>query len=474
MLFIMNKKLIIHHSKDRTVLGFTLVELIVVVTILAILATIWFVSYSSYLVWVRDTNRLAQLVSIHDGLTLYSTKNKLPLPDENIELKIGTTTIGYQGYAWANTLETIDFTKGWMDPKDDSYFTYYLTKDRKNFQLMAFLEESESLSLKSPLFPVNTFAISYEDRLPALYGKKLWILTNSTNIPIQEIPEIITTWELDMEAVTEIYTAHFSSTQSVSWTWGTLLSQTPESSCKRIKEIRGTSSNWYYDLQVSGGWTINVYCVMEWKNPWALLMLANPTDSILDSSSSQWTSPNYYNWKINLTNDTSFIMSAYGNYAINSTRICKKDIDNCFTMDHNLAMPLLDFYTNWISYVNFSKGPSDALPNDSWEDRMQEYFSSLNIDYTVSTSYTKYGAWINLYTHNKMGFQADNNNGWPSVDNIVVGIWGFASYPPTCPSTTPPRPIDASIYAKSVHYVHACPHGTLDEIDPDNWFILWN
>jgi prepilin-type N-terminal cleavage/methylation domain-containing protein len=46
--------------------AFTLVELIVVVTILAILATIGFVSYSSYLTGVRDTNRLAQLVSIHD------------------------------------------------------------------------------------------------------------------------------------------------------------------------------------------------------------------------------------------------------------------------------------------------------------------------------------------------------------------------------------------------------------------------
>jgi prepilin-type N-terminal cleavage/methylation domain-containing protein len=53
-----------HYKKQNK--AFTLVELIVVVTILAILATIGFVSYSSYLTGVRDTNRLAQLVSIHD------------------------------------------------------------------------------------------------------------------------------------------------------------------------------------------------------------------------------------------------------------------------------------------------------------------------------------------------------------------------------------------------------------------------
>jgi len=63
---IKNKAFPASWTRSRASLGFTLVELIVVVTILAILATIGFVSYSSYLTGVRDTNRLAQLVSIHD------------------------------------------------------------------------------------------------------------------------------------------------------------------------------------------------------------------------------------------------------------------------------------------------------------------------------------------------------------------------------------------------------------------------
>lgn len=99
-------------------IAFTLVELIVVVTILAVLATIGFVSYSSYLTWVRDTNRISQLVSISDGLELYSTRNNLPLPDDYIEIKINGNLIAYQGKVWANVLETIDFSKWWVDPKD--------------------------------------------------------------------------------------------------------------------------------------------------------------------------------------------------------------------------------------------------------------------------------------------------------------------------------------------------------------------
>ena len=62
--------------------AFTLVELIVVITILAILATIWFVSFSGYLAWTRDTNRVAQLKSMSDALELYRTKKDLPIPDD--------------------------------------------------------------------------------------------------------------------------------------------------------------------------------------------------------------------------------------------------------------------------------------------------------------------------------------------------------------------------------------------------------
>jgi len=79
--------------------AFTLVELIVVVTILAILATIGFVSYSSYLTGVRDTNRLAQMVSISDGLELYRTRKDLPLPDASVEVSVNGNLIAYQGTA---------------------------------------------------------------------------------------------------------------------------------------------------------------------------------------------------------------------------------------------------------------------------------------------------------------------------------------------------------------------------------------
>ena len=88
---------------------FTLVELIVVVTILAILWTIWFVSYNWYLAWVRDTNRTSQLVSIHDWLELYRTRKDLPQPDNSVEVKNWSEILWYQWYAWTWVLDIIDF-----------------------------------------------------------------------------------------------------------------------------------------------------------------------------------------------------------------------------------------------------------------------------------------------------------------------------------------------------------------------------
>ena len=139
----------VSYEKIATNKAFTLVELIVVITILAVLSAIWFVAFSWYLAWTRDTNRISQLKSISDWLELYWTKHDLPIPEDKVDIKVWTwtneKTIAYQWYAWKNILETIEYSSEWVDPKDWTYFSYYLTKDKKYYQLMAFLEESDNL-----------------------------------------------------------------------------------------------------------------------------------------------------------------------------------------------------------------------------------------------------------------------------------------------------------------------------------------
>ena len=198
--------------------GFTLVELIVVVTILSILSTIWFVSYSWYLAWVRDTNRTSQLKAIWDALHLYTTKSSLPNPDEKkIDIMDWSTKIATQWYVWKTVIETIWYTAEWKDPKDNTYFSYYLTKDRKYFQLMAYLEEEPWTSTKlRNNTNLTEAAIDYEVRYPTVEWKKLWILTTDTNEPVQETE---TTLDISNVWTTNTYKSYLKTDEVLEWNW---------------------------------------------------------------------------------------------------------------------------------------------------------------------------------------------------------------------------------------------------------------
>ncbi len=187
--------------------GFTLVELITVVTILAVLSAIGFVSFSGYLAGVRDTNRLSQITSIYDWLELYSTKNDLPMPDDAVEIQDGTSLLWYQGNIGANILDILDFSRGGVDPKDDSYFVYYLSADKNDFQLMAFLEEEQNVP--TVFFP-QAYAKDYSNLYPVVFGEKLGILLDeTTKTPVHEIEAVKTAGALDLDGSTESYTAYF-------------------------------------------------------------------------------------------------------------------------------------------------------------------------------------------------------------------------------------------------------------------------
>ena len=202
----------------KNILWFTLVELIVVITIVWILSTVGFVSYSGYLTWARDSNRFSQLTKLSDSLQTYAAARTLPLPDDYIEITASGSenVIAYQWYVWVDVLETIDYTNGGRDPKDDSFFTYYLTKDRNSLQLLTFMEDAASVSFNNN---TRSYAVDYEERFPKVYGQKLWVLISaedgSLNTPVQELSSIISgSWYLDLVNTSESYTAIFSNNSS--------------------------------------------------------------------------------------------------------------------------------------------------------------------------------------------------------------------------------------------------------------------
>jgi prepilin-type N-terminal cleavage/methylation domain-containing protein len=206
--------------------AFTLVELIVVITILVILSAVGYVSYTSYLTWVRDTNRISQLKSIWEGLKLYKIKNTLPIPDDKVDIESSWSVIAYQWYLWKVVLWKIDYSAEWKDPKDDTYFSYYLTKDKKYFQLLWHLEEESSTTFhKNLAYFSQTEAVDYSVRYPFVEWARLWILTwtgTDLNIPVQEISSIKTAWNLDIKTATGEYVALLKNGEALLWTWSVI------------------------------------------------------------------------------------------------------------------------------------------------------------------------------------------------------------------------------------------------------------
>ena len=262
--------------KNKLKKAFTLVELIVVVTILAIIWTIWFVSYTDYLSWVRDTNRTVQLESIWDWLKLSLTKWRLPIPDDYIEVKTNWDTIAYQWYAWEEVLKKIKYDKEGKDPLDNTYFSYYATDNRKNFQLMALLEETnETVSLYNRK-EVLSNDIDYSDRQVKVSWKKLWILTgdwDNLNVPVQEIWDVRDSWELDIATTADEYISHIDDNDKISWSWIELIKSIYNSSCKRILESSLDNWDWVYKINPSWNDEFEVYCDMStdwggWTKIW--------------------------------------------------------------------------------------------------------------------------------------------------------------------------------------------------------------
>ncbi|MDD4151160.1 MAG: type II secretion system protein [Candidatus Gracilibacteria bacterium] len=193
--------------------AFTLVELIIVITILAILRTIGFMSFQSYTTDARDGKRKTDLGEIRKGLEIYQLKNQiLPKPDEQIlTVKTGSTILSYQGYLGTTVQKTIRATSDIKDTKDNTYYTYTTNGTQTKYQLLAMLENNPiALNIRNRENLINqTYAITdYSNRYTYTLGSKIGVfLTGSTNAPLQE-----TLTGVDLSSNTNTYKVIFSNT----------------------------------------------------------------------------------------------------------------------------------------------------------------------------------------------------------------------------------------------------------------------
>ncbi len=202
----------------KTKQAFTLVELLVVVVIISLLSTLWFMKLSGYLEWVRDTKRVAQITEINQALEMFSTDKLLPIPHSKIDILNGTWVIAYQWDIWKSILNILNFEGEWIDPKSGEFYTYEIDEKRKHYELMVHLEKSESFAYSDTIFN-QAMANDKIKYFPYVLGDKLWILTwvDLNKTPIHRLSEVTSVWNIDISTVSNSYIAYLDNQIKIEW-----------------------------------------------------------------------------------------------------------------------------------------------------------------------------------------------------------------------------------------------------------------
>ena len=248
--------------------AFTLVELIVVITILAVLWTIAFVSFQWYAASSRDSVRITDLKNIDKVLKLKVTAwETLLLPEQALKITASWTTLSYQWNMSEKLLNHYGITNGWLDPLDNIPYTYSVNENRNKYQLLWFLETWDSVALNV----AQTFADNSQ-RFPKTTWDTLWILLDeTTNIPLVES---WSTTELDIETTADTYWLIIQNSTSIQkWDKEFLRSELdfriyPKWNCQNILLNWLSKGNGLYVINPTWVMDINVYCDMITDGGW--------------------------------------------------------------------------------------------------------------------------------------------------------------------------------------------------------------
>ena len=178
--------------------AFTLVELIVVITILAILWTIAFISLQWYARDARDSIRLSDIKSISSTLEYYKLENSsYPLTTNGTEITYKWAEVWTQWIFWDLTHGKVwKISKVPLDPQTKKEYTYSLLNNKSKYSLAWVLEGSslvfekwlinQSYANKTTMnaivkwnyywvvLNVNTWWIDYVLAIPSIITSSTW------------------------------------------------------------------------------------------------------------------------------------------------------------------------------------------------------------------------------------------------------------------------------------------------------------
>ncbi len=200
---IINNKLINNKLINTNIKAFTLVELIVVITILAILWTIAFISFQNYSKSARDWVRISDINNIEKNLGIFVVEKWFyPIPDNWTNITYSWAIAWTQWTVWDNVIINLkNLSKKPIDPLVNNEYAYSITNTKVEYQLATILEW-ESLTYNLPLITKQVNATTTKKAIAKIkwnYNEKL-IKVSTGNIDyILAVPSIIASDITDVE-----------------------------------------------------------------------------------------------------------------------------------------------------------------------------------------------------------------------------------------------------------------------------------
>ncbi len=141
--------------------GFTLVELVVVVTILAILGTIAFITLEWYSADARDSTRLSDISSLKTSLELFNLDAwKYPKPTNYVNITYSWAIVWNQWTFWETVFTNVTrLDKIPLDPITNKEYTYSILNNWFEYQLW-WIVEGDTISLNNEQWIMNNVASS--------------------------------------------------------------------------------------------------------------------------------------------------------------------------------------------------------------------------------------------------------------------------------------------------------------------------
>ena len=198
------------NNKNKST-GFTMVELIISITILVLIWVIGFISFSSHLNTTRDSSRVELLTNIESNLLNYKiSTGYYPDPSSGKNVIYSGATLWTQWTFWFSVIKKMDWSISKVeDPYTKNEYTYSIKNTRKEFQLAWVLEWEEiaSNSLVSWAYAVNNNELKSIVRWD--YNWKMISVRLSWVTYILSIPSIISTSLDSLEIDDIIQGKHF-------------------------------------------------------------------------------------------------------------------------------------------------------------------------------------------------------------------------------------------------------------------------